>query len=59
MKVNFAKDHQKDSYNKNTFDGKREDKDLLATLPKHSYPKICGIVKLKKFKELSKIGLKF
>ncbi len=36
-----------------------EDKDLLATLKKHSHPKICVVLKLKKFKELSKIDLEF
>jgi hypothetical protein len=34
-------------------------KDSLTTLKKHSYPKICGILKLKKFKELSKIDPRF
>jgi len=33
----------------------KEDKDLLTTLKKHSYLKICGILKLQNFKELSKI----
>jgi hypothetical protein len=33
----------------------KEDKDLLTTLKKHSYFKICGILKLQNFKELSKI----
>jgi hypothetical protein len=33
----------------------KEDKKLLATLEKHSYLKICGILKLSKFKELSKL----
>ncbi len=36
---------------------KLEDKNLLATQKKHSYPTICGALKLKKFKELSKIDL--
>jgi len=40
-------DYQKDLYNnKNLMGGKKKDKDLLTTLKKHSYPKICGIVKL-------------
>ncbi len=37
----------------------KEDKYLLATFRKHSYPKICEIQKLKKFKELSKIDPEF
>jgi hypothetical protein len=37
----------------------KESKDLLNTLKKNSYPKICGIVKLKKFKKLFKIDLEF
>jgi hypothetical protein len=59
-KVNLAKDYKKDSL-KNTFTGKKikRIKDLLTTLKKHSYIKICGIVKLQKFKELSKIDPKF
>jgi hypothetical protein len=58
--VNFAKDYQKDSYNKSHFMGKnKEDKNILTRLKKHSYFKICGIVKLWKFKELSKIDPKF
>jgi hypothetical protein len=32
-----------------------EDKDLLATLKKYSYLKICENKKLKKYKERSKI----
>jgi hypothetical protein len=36
-----------------------KDKNLLTTLKKHSYLKIYGIVKLEKFKELSKIDPKF
>jgi hypothetical protein len=38
---------------------KKKDKNLLTTLKKRSYFKIFGIIKLKKFKELSKIDLKF
>ncbi len=58
--VNFAKDYQNDSYYKtHLMKKKKKDKDLLSTLKKHSNLKICGIVKLKKFKELSKIGSKF
>jgi hypothetical protein len=38
---------------------KLENKDLLATLKKKSYPKICGILKLWKLKDLSKIDAKF
>jgi hypothetical protein len=34
-------------------------KHILLTFKKHSYPKICGIVKLYKFKELYKIDLEF
>jgi hypothetical protein len=33
----------------------KENKDLLTTFKNHSYPKICEILKLQKFKELSKI----
>jgi hypothetical protein len=33
----------------------KEDKDLLTTLKNNSYPKICGILKLQNFKEVSKI----
>jgi hypothetical protein len=41
--INFAKD----SYNKKKLMGKNEeDKDLLAIFKKHSYPKICGNLKL-------------
>jgi hypothetical protein len=36
--VNFAKDYQKDSYNKRIFIKKNiDDKNILATLKKHSY----------------------
>jgi hypothetical protein len=60
IKVNFAKDYQKDSYNKTHFMGKKlKDKDPLTTLKKHSYLKICGILTFKKFKKLSKIDIKF
>jgi hypothetical protein len=46
-RVNFAKDYQKDSYNKSNLMAKKlDDKDLLTTLKKHSYLKVCGIVKL-------------
>jgi hypothetical protein len=38
---------------------KKKDKDLVATSKNHAYPKICGIWKLWKFKELSKIDLEF
>jgi hypothetical protein len=41
--INFAKD----SYNKIKLMGFfLKDKKLLTTFKKHSYPKICGIVKL-------------
>ncbi len=33
----------------------KKNKDILTTLKNHSYPAICQILKLKKFKELSKI----
>jgi hypothetical protein len=46
MVLGKSKDYQKDSYNKNTFDEKKEDKDLLVTLKKYSNSKICGILKL-------------
>ncbi len=60
VKITFTKDYQEDSYNKTHLMGKnKEDKKLLATLKKHSYLKICGILKLSKFKELSKIDPKF
>jgi hypothetical protein len=36
-----------------------KDKDLLTTSKNQSYPKICGIVKLKKFKKLFKIDSQF
>jgi hypothetical protein len=45
--VNFAKDYQKDSYNKRIFIEKNiDDNNILATLKKHSYFFICGILKL-------------
>jgi hypothetical protein len=53
--INFAKDYQKDSYH--IWWGKKKDKDLLMTLKKHSYLKICGVVKFLKFKKLSKIDI--
>jgi len=44
--VNFAKDCQKDSYNKIIFIEKNtNDKNILAALKKHSFRK-CGILKL-------------
>ncbi len=46
-RVNFAKDYEKDSYNKTHLMGKKlDDKILLTKLNKHVYPKICGILKL-------------
>ncbi len=45
--VNFAKDYQKDSYNKRIFIEKNvDDKSILATFKKHSYFLKCGILKL-------------
>jgi hypothetical protein len=36
--INFAKDYQKDSYNKRIFIEKNiDDKNILTTLKKHSY----------------------
>jgi hypothetical protein len=57
---NFAKDYQKDSYNKRIFIEKNvDDKRILTTLKKHSYFFKCGFLKLKKFKECFKIASKF
>jgi hypothetical protein len=43
----FTKDYQKVSYNKTHLMGKKKkDINLLSTLKKHSYLKICGILKL-------------
>jgi hypothetical protein len=46
IEVNFAKDYQKDSYNKTHLIEFffKEDKDLLTTFKKNSYLKICGIL---------------
>jgi hypothetical protein len=45
--INFAKDSQKDLYNKTILMGKKKRiKNLLTTLKKHSYLKKCGILKL-------------
>jgi hypothetical protein len=47
--INFAKDYQKDSYNKIIFIEKIDDMNILATLKKHSYFLKCGILKFYKF----------
>jgi hypothetical protein len=39
----------------NSWEINSEDKDLLATFKKHSYPKICGNLKLYKFKKNPKL----
>jgi hypothetical protein len=58
--VNFAKDYEKDSYNKkNSLKKIVDDKNILTTLKKHSYFFKCGILKLKKFNECFKITSKF
>jgi hypothetical protein len=58
--INFAKDYQNDSYNKRIFIEKNiNDKNILATLKKHSYFLKCGILKLQKLKECFKIVLEF
>jgi len=45
--VNFAKDYQKDSYNILKIHWKNiDDKNILATLKKHSYFLNIGILKL-------------
>jgi hypothetical protein len=45
--VNFAKDYQKDSYNQRIFIDKNiDDKNILATLKKHSYFLKCEILRL-------------
>jgi hypothetical protein len=45
--VNFAKDHKKDSYNiKKLIEKNIDDKNILATLKKHSYFLKCEILKL-------------
>jgi hypothetical protein len=57
---NFAKDYQTNSYNKqNLWENNKEVKELLTTFKRHSYLKIDGILKLKKFKELFKMDLEF
>ncbi len=49
--INFAKDYKKYSYNKQIVIGKNiNDKNILATLQKHSWFLKCGILKLQKFK---------
>jgi hypothetical protein len=46
-RVNFAKVYQKDSYNIKEFIEKNiDDKNILATLKKHSYFLKCEILKL-------------
>jgi len=46
-RINFKKDYQKDSYNKNILIKKiKRIKKLLTKFKKDSYPKICGILKL-------------
>jgi len=51
--VNFAKDYQMDSYNKRIFiEKKKDDKNILGTLKKHSYFQKCGILKLKKIQKM-------
>jgi len=45
--ANFAKDYEKDSYNKRIFIAKNIDhKNILTKLKKHSYFSKCGILKL-------------
>jgi hypothetical protein len=45
--INFAKDYQKESYNKTKLMGiLKKNKDLLTTFKNHSNPKICQILKL-------------
>jgi hypothetical protein len=45
--VNFAKDYQKDSYNKRIFIEKNvDDKNILSTFRKHSYFFKCEVLKL-------------
>jgi hypothetical protein len=43
--INFAKDYQKDSYSKIIFIKKRDNKNILTTLNKHSYLLKCEILK--------------
>jgi len=60
IRVNFVKDYQKDSYNKtHLMKNKIKGYKPINHIKKHSYLKICQIIKLKKFKELSKIDSKF
>jgi hypothetical protein len=50
---------QKDTYNKRIFIEKNiDDKNILATLKKHSYFFKCGILKPKKFKDCFKIAFR-
>jgi hypothetical protein len=45
--VNFAKDYQKDSYNKRIpIEKNIDDKNIIITFKKHSCLKKCGILKL-------------
>jgi hypothetical protein len=54
--VNFAKDYQKDSYNfLKIIENFINDKNILATLKKHSYFLKCGILKLKILNNVSKL----
>ncbi len=47
VRVKIAKNYQKDSYTKTHLMKKnKEDKNLVTKFKKHSYSKICEIVKL-------------
>jgi len=51
--ASFAKDYEKDSYNKRIFIAKNIDhKNILTKLKKHSYFSKCGILKTLKIRRM-------